>query len=261
MKRSVGPIVVALLTIMVTFAGIHAFAPEMFQRSASLGYQLLGWSASRCSRFPIPCLETRFRELREAEAKLAVAGARLRREVERVHNIVAEHSLLAEKNKRLLSEARSIHPDAKASPDSPVEFAGRTYPRFSIFESQVKLLFDERPHIERQLHHATQLYEKLKRKADELAITKANITSQRELLPAEIESLRASSTHVDITERLEEIQNTLSAGNVNLLDNQSVITTTRDILANLDNMESLGNSTSRNTRDFEKFIESGIEGE
>jgi hypothetical protein len=162
-----------------------------------------GWSERACERNKEACLTTKYAELDVLHSELTTAINALASQKGRIaHDLAARQRDLAG-NVALLDEGRQLY-GQKPQPGGTVRFAGRDY-AIDALKRQLEVLYQERPTLQALVVEVQTMDEALDHKLNDLIVKKTRIRAARDLLPSQIELVRANAVIGDIDATLRDV--------------------------------------------------------
>ncbi|CDX49140.1 exported hypothetical protein [Mesorhizobium plurifarium] len=211
---------------------------------------LLGWSDSACESNPLGCLDSRFRVLQDLEKRVQRSILAIRGQRDRIAALVDDTETTVAKNSAFLNEGKELY-KRTLQPESPIEFAGKSYPNGAVFKQQLALLFQEKAGLEANLANSKALKKKLDERLDGLMSQSGSITLAKRMVPAQIELVRANMALTDFGSNLDMINGVIKGSEVGLDETEQLIRTTKDLMTSDGNL-----TTPVDVPDeaFEKFL-------
>ncbi|NYZ17894.1 hypothetical protein HL658_35585 [Azospirillum sp. RWY-5-1] len=211
-----------------------------------------GWTEDACRASPEPCLKARAASLEKAQTAIETAVDAVRGQTERVAAIISERQVVVGQNDLLLKEGRNLVQQA-TDPAKPIPFVGRTYPKDALV-TQLTLLFRERESLTAVLGQARSQHENLRKRLDELLISRGEVKSALALIPAQIEIVRANGVLADVSGAISSIDGTLLSSERQVQSLTSLMGSTEDLMrsAKVNQAAPVADSPA-----FTRFLETG----
>jgi hypothetical protein len=191
---------------------------------------VLGWSENACTNNPLGCLESRYSTLQTLEATAATSIIQMRSRLEQISGIADEQELVAEKNQAFLDKGKVLFKSHGLSPNQQIEFAGRTYPNLATFQNQLQLLFEEKSMIDTSVKSAKNLKQKLQEGLDALVVHRGRISLSKQMIPSQIELVRANQTLANFGTSLAMIDGVIRGSEGSIADSENLIRSTKELM-------------------------------
>ncbi|WP_372399793.1 hypothetical protein ABMY26_33565 [Azospirillum sp. HJ39] len=212
-----------------------------------------GWTEDACRASPEPCLKARAASLEKAKGAIGTAVEAVRGQTERVAAIISERQVVVAQNDLLLKEGRNLVQQA-TDPAKPIPFVGRTYPNKEALLTQLNLLFRERESLTAVLGQARSQHENLRKRLDELLISRGEVTSALAIIPAKLVLVSANGVLADVSGAISSIDDTLLSSERQVNDLKTLMGTTEDLMRS--SQANQAASLTENSA-FTRFLETG----
>lgn len=228
------------------YVALKNAAPSAAAKISGIIYEnILGWDDAACEENPLGCLTSRYTTLQKLEKQVGSLVEAISAQKERITTLVDEQQLLVAKNASFLEEGKVVFRASAPQPESPITFAGKTYPNANTFRQQLALLFQEKAGLEASLSNAMGLQNKLKDRLDGLMVQSGDITLAKRMLPAQIELVKANITLADFGSSVAAIDSVIKGSETGLKDTDLLIRTTKDLMDGSSNTPTVPQITNK----------------
>ncbi|RUM06396.1 hypothetical protein [Rhizobium chutanense] len=247
----------AVAAFYTGFGTISVAAPDVATKlDIFLRNNVLGWSSESCSANALGCLETKYDTLSASEASAGVSITQLRSALEQTKALAEEKGLELEKNRAFLDKGKTTIKSAELTNSTEIEFAGKTYPDIATFRSQIQLIFEEKSVLETTYKSVLDLENKLQADLDTLIIHKGRISLAKQMIPAQIELVRANQTLSNFQANLAMIDGVIQGSQGSIADSESLIRSTKELMAMGNDPGTITTAGSKSSNQaFEEFLQ------
>jgi prefoldin subunit 5 len=222
----------AVAAFYTGFGSISVAAPDVATKlDTFLRNNVLGWSAESCAANALGCLETKYDTLSASEVSAGVSITQLRSALEQTKALAEEKGLELQKNQAFLEKGKVIIKSSELTNSNEIEFAGKTYPDLATFRSQIQLIFEEKSVLEATYKSVLDLKNKLQADLDALIIHRGRISLAKQMIPAQIELVRANQTLSNFQVNLAMIDGVIKGSQGSIADSESLIRSTKELMA------------------------------
>jgi hypothetical protein len=247
-------------TIAFVAAGIAGFAhaaPSWASKTSALfSHYVSGWTERACERNKEACLNAKFADLDSLHTELATAINALGTQKGRIARDLSNRERDLAGNTALLEEGRQRYAKALQA-GGTVRFAGRDYTAEAL-RRQLEVLYQEAPALQSLVMQVRTMDEALDRKLNDLMVKKTKVRAARDLLPSQIELVRANVVIGDIDATLRDVtrlSDGVSADVAELKDISGWLSTTNELIK-----RKLEADRSTVPSDFDKWLGAGRSG-
>lgn len=247
----------AIAALSTSYGTLKIAAPALSSHVDTLVHNyVLGWSESACADNPLGCLESRYSTLQTLETSASASIIQMRSRLEQISGLADEQELQSEKNQAFLDKGRALFKNYQLSPDQRIDFAGRTYPDLSTFKSQLQLLFEEKSMIDANVKSAKSLKSKLQEGVDALVIHRGRISLAKQMIPSQIELVRANQTLANFNSSLAMIDGVIKGSEGSITDSENLIRSTKELMDTTNiGVAGLGGPTKSSNDAFNQFLQ------
>jgi chromosome segregation ATPase len=241
----------ALLFMSIGIWTLSYTVPAWTSKATALfSHYVGGWNERACERNKEACLTAKYGELDALHSELSSAIGSLGSQKSKIARDlnVRERDLAG--NKALLEEGRQLYSQASQSKRT-IFFAGREYTPEAL-KRQLEVLYQEGPALNALVTQVRAMDEALDRKLNDLLVKRTKIRAARDLLPSQIELVRANTVIGDIEATLRDVTSLSSAVSTDIAELKDIggwLSTTSELIRR--KVESDRNNTQS---DFERWL-------
>jgi hypothetical protein len=220
-----------VVTLAVGYGALKVTAPSLANGLNTMAHDyLLGWDDAACSNNALGCLQNRFTTLAGLETNASGSIRQMRARLDQVRGMVEEQQTVSEKNAAFLDKGKTLLKEHELQPDQSIEFLGRTYPSLATFRGQLQLLFEEKSSIDTNLKSAQNLGKKLQEGLDALIIHQGRISLAKQMIPSQIELVKANQTLSDFNGSLAMINGVIKGSESGISESDQLIRSTKELM-------------------------------
>jgi hypothetical protein len=222
----------ALVFVTIGAWALSYAAPSWSAKAHALfSHYIVGWTEAACDRNKEACLASKHAELDALHSELATAITALANQKGKIAHDLADRERDLAANAALLEEGRRLYAQA-IQIKTTVRFVGREYTADAL-KRQLEVLFQEGPALQALVTQVRTMDEALDRKLNDLIVKKTKVRAARDLLPSQIELVRANTIIGDIDATLRDVtklSDTVSADVAELKDIGAWLATTSELI-------------------------------
>lgn len=245
-----------VVTLAIGYGALKVTAPALATGLDTMAHDyLLGWDETACSNNALGCLQSRFTTLAGLETNASGSIRQMRSRLDQVKGMVEEQQTVSEKNAAFLDKGKGLLKEHELDPDRPVEFLGRTYPNLATFRGQLQLLFEEKSSIDTNLKSAQDLRKRLQDGLDALIIHQGRISLAKQMIPSQIELVKANQTLADFNGSLAMIDGVIKGSESGISESDQLIRSTKELMeTGIGSVAGLTKAGSASDSAFEAFL-------
>jgi hypothetical protein len=214
-RRSFGFSWAVVIVTVGAWVWTHSAPSWSTMAADSLSRYFGGWTGSGCERNKDVCLTAKLSELDALHTDLARAVNGLADRKGQIARDLSNRDRDFAANAALIEEGRQIYIRSTEFRGT-VRFSGREYTPDTL-KRRLEVLYQQGPSLQASVKQAKGVDEAVDRKLHDLLVKKANIRATRDLLPSQIELLRANmiigdidATLRDVTKLYDDVKRTVS---------------------------------------------------
>jgi hypothetical protein len=203
-------------------AGILSYAVPSWagKAHALVSHYFTGWTDAACERNREACLTAKYGELDALHAELVAAVNALGSQKDKIARDLATRERDLAANTALLDDGRQLYARAVES-KATVRFAGREYTADAL-KRQLEVLYQEGPALRALVAQVRAMDEALDKKLNDLMVKKTKVRAARDILPSQIELIRANTVIGDIDATLRDVTKLSETVNSDVADIKDV---------------------------------------
>lgn len=246
----------AVAAFYTGFGAISVAAPDVATKlDTFLRNNVLGWSLESCAANALGCLDTKYETLSKSEMSAGVSITQLRSALEQTKALAEEKDLELQKNQAFLEKGKVIIKSSELTNSNEIEFAGKTYPDLATFRSQIQLIFEEKSVLETTYKSVLDLKVKLQADLDALIIHRGRISLAKQMIPAQIELVRANQTLTDFQGNLAMIDGIIKGSQGSIAESEGLIRSTKELMIAGDIPAAITPRSKSSNQEFEDFLQ------
>jgi hypothetical protein len=222
----------ALVFITAGAWALSHSVPSWADKATTLvSHFITGWTERACERNKEACLTAKYTELDVLHSELTTAINALGNQRGKIARDLANRERDLAGNGALLAEGRQLYAQS-ANSNSTVRFAGRDYTPEAL-KRQLEVLWQEAPALQGLVKQVQVMDEALDKKLNDLMVKRTKVRAARDLLPSQIELVRANSIIGDIDATLRDVTalaDTVSTDVAELNDISKWLATTNELI-------------------------------
>ncbi|MCC0005327.1 MAG: hypothetical protein H6872_09330 [Methylobacteriaceae bacterium] len=199
------------LIIIGSWTVSRAVPPWGEKAQALFSHYVTGWTDSACQSNKVACLSAKYSDLDAVHTRLGTAIGALGNQKGKVERDLESRQRELAGNQALLDEGAKLYAQATRAKTTAI-FAGREYTPDAL-KRQLEVLYQERPALQALVNQVAMMNDVLDRRLNDLMVKKTKVRAARDLLPTQIELVRANAVIGDIDATLRDV--TKLADNVN----------------------------------------------